>query len=69
LFFVPIFLAVIQNLKNSSPEVVVATHNKHCQDQANVLLFIADSIPLSLGKQVDLYNADEDTSALAPCPM
>ena len=52
LFFVPILLAVIASLKNSSPEEVVAVHNNHCQDQANIHLSITDPIPLPLGKQV-----------------
>ena len=74
LFFVPIFLAVIANLKNSSPEDVVASHNKHCQDQANIYLFITDPVPLSPGKQVDFSHEDgnedenEGASALALWP-
>lgn len=37
LFFVHILLAVITSLKNSSPEEMVAAHNKHCQDQVPLL--------------------------------
>lgn len=35
LFFVPILLAVITNLKNPSSEEAVAANNKHCQGRAN----------------------------------
>lgn len=31
--FVPILLAIIASLKSSSPEEVIASHNKHCQEQ------------------------------------
>ena len=62
LFFVPILLAVIASLKNSSPEEVVDAHNKHCQDQVNIHLSIADPVSFSLGKQDDLIDDDEGTS-------
>ena len=42
LFIVPILLSVMPSLKNSSPVEVVTAHNKHCQDQANIDLTIAD---------------------------
>jgi hypothetical protein len=57
--------AVITSLKNSSPEEVVATHNKDCQDQANIHLSITDPIPLSPEKQDDLKDEDEGASASA----
>lgn len=52
LFFVRILLAVIFGCKNSSREEVVASHNKHCQNQAYIPLSITDHIPLFPGKQV-----------------
>jgi len=64
LFFVPILLRVISSLKNSSPEEVVTTHNKHCQDQAYICLSITDTFLRSLGKWVDFSNEDEGASAL-----
>ena len=65
---VPVLLAVIASLKNSSPEEVVAAHNKHCQDQANIHLSITDLVPLSPGKQVDFSNEDEGASTPALQP-
>ena len=65
LFFVPILLAVIASLKNSSPEKVVAAHNKYCQDQDQANIYLTDPVPLSLGKQVDFSNEDEGASAPA----
>lgn len=67
LVFVPIHLAVIASLKNSSPEAVAA-HNKCCQDQANTHLSITDPVPPSPGKQVDNNNEDENAPAPALQP-
>ena len=38
----------------------MATHNKHCRNQAESHLSIIDPAPFSLGKQVDLGNQDEN---------
>lgn len=51
-------------LRILSPEEVVAAHNKHSQDQANIHLPITDLAPLSLGKQVDIGDEDKGASAV-----
>jgi len=61
---VPILLAVIASLKNSSPEQMVAAHDEHFHDQAKRHLSFSDPGPLSPGKQVDF--GDEDEGAFVP---
>ena len=49
--FVLILIDVITSLKYSSPEEVIATHNKHCQGQESVTMSITPSLKTSWPSQ------------------
>lgn len=47
LSIVPILLAIIVSLKSSSPEGVIAAHNKRCPEQPNVNLSSISLLPMT----------------------
>lgn len=70
---VPILLAIIVSLKSSSPEEVIAAHNKHYQEQPNVSLSSISLLPMTedptpqMRKRLTRHIVWHQSSCQSPC--